>query len=30
IYTDDMSAIIVPKKNLTKEDIDFLLSYKKV
>lgn len=30
IYTDEMSAIIVPKKNLTKEDIDFLVSYKKV
>ncbi|MEI0579744.1 YcxB family protein [Brachyspira pilosicoli] len=29
IYTDDMSAIIVPKKYLSKEDIDFLLSYKK-
>lgn len=30
IYIDEMSAIIVPKKNLTKEDIDFLVSYKKV
>lgn len=30
IYTDEMSAIIVPKKNLTKEDIDFIISYKKV
>ena len=30
IYTDDMSAIIVPKKYLSKEDIDFIISYKKV
>ena len=30
IYTDEMSAIIVPKKYLSKEDIDFILSYKKV
>ena len=30
IYTDDMSAIIVPKKYMSKEDIDFILSYKKV
>ncbi|WP_236847058.1 YcxB family protein [Brachyspira catarrhinii] len=27
IYTDDTSAIIVPKIYLSKEDIDFLLSY---
>ena len=27
IYTDDMSAIIVPKKSLNKEDINFILSY---
>ncbi|MEI0530096.1 YcxB family protein [Brachyspira pilosicoli] len=27
IYTDDMSAIIVPKNCLNKEDIDFLISY---
>ena len=30
IYTDDMSAIIIPKKVLSKEDIDFLISYKKI
>ena len=30
IYTDEMSAIIVPKKYLSKEDIDFLISYKKI
>ena len=30
IYTDDMSAIIIPKKVLSKEDIDFLIYYKKI
>lgn len=28
IYTSDTSAIIIPKSYLSKEDIDFLLSYK--
>ena len=27
IYTDNTSAIIIPKSYLNKEDIDFLLSY---
>ncbi len=29
IYTDNMSAIIVPKSYLKKEEIDFLMNYKK-
>ncbi|WP_297299283.1 YcxB family protein [uncultured Brachyspira sp.] len=29
IYTDEMSAIIIPKHCLKQEDIDFILSYKK-
>lgn len=29
IYTDDMSAIIVPKSYLGKEEIEFLTDYKK-
>lgn len=29
IYTDEMSAIIIPKQCLKQEDIDFILSYKK-
>ena len=29
IYTSNTSAIIVPKSYLSKEDIDFLMNYKK-
>ena len=29
IYTSDTSAIIIPKSYLSKEDIDFLMNYKK-
>ena len=28
IYTDNTSAIIIPKSYLSKEDIDFLINYK--